>query len=125
MPTLFGVDIAAEVASAMGSELLEAVLRRPTSLRSEDNPTAFSVEGGDAPSPERWECRGMMETGQSRSRDGAIVSGETALVLGGTLPNGVEPQAEDELFIEGHWWKVIEMIERDPAGATYRLRVRR
>lgn len=127
MPQLFGVGIAGEIASALGPELLECKLKKPETrpARSETDPTVAGLEGGDNAGPHVYDFRGMLETGSVTAEDGTIVHGQFVLCLGGTLPEGVEPLATDQVYVEDKWWRVLAVVERDPAAASYKLQVTR
>jgi hypothetical protein len=66
---------------------------------------------------------GIVEQGsQARVGDTLAKSGgRFVLILGGSVD--VVPQVGDRASIDGRDYTLLELVERDPAGATYRFRV--
>lgn len=121
MTKLFGVDISAQIASAMGGLLLPMKLVRVTP----GTRTAGDLTSGTNPSTKTYPCRGVVEDYSLRyyAEDLVQKGDRKALILGGTLPAGVVPQLGDHVVIEGVESQVID-VRRDPAGASYELQVR-
>ena len=119
MPKLFGVDIAKEIADAMGSLLLSAKLIKVTASSSTSN----STEGSTTESSSA--CRGVLEDYKDSQVDGTIVlqGDRKVLLLGATLPTGVIPTPNDKIEIEDTQFIVIR-VQRDPAAASYTCQVR-
>ena len=120
MPKLFGVDIAKEIASAMGPGLLPATLITVASI----TPSSGTLTEGST-SEKKSSCRGVIEDYSNSQIDGTIVlrGDRKVLLLGGTLPNNVVPDVNDNLEIEGKRFTIIR-VQRDPAAASYECQVR-
>ena len=122
MVKLFGIDIAAVVAREFKGKLLTGTLTK----RSAGSRTAGSLTGGVNPSETAHPFEGIVETKtETRREDGGLVTstGEILTIIGGSLPAGVVPEANDRAELEKVTYDLIELIERDPASAVYRMRV--
>lgn len=119
MPKLFGIDIAATVARAMGGGLLPVTLTKV----SPGSRTSGQLAAGTNPTEAQHSCRGMKDTLRSIRAD-SIVEDATAvvLILGGTLPAGVVPTVNDKVLVEGNIHTILK-VDRDPAAATYTCQV--
>lgn len=122
MPDLFGIDIAGTIADAMGDGLLPCTLHKVTSgTRSATDPTAgLSVVERAVP------CRGILEHFRSSQIDGELVKvgDRRGLILGGTLPSGVVPEEDDYFTCESTRMRIVRIIDRDPAGASWQIQLR-
>ena len=118
----FGVDIAAEILSALGPGIPAATLIVRT-LGAEDpaNLTAGRpiVETSHA-------CKAFLDTYDAKRFGETIIQQGTRVVviLGDSLPSGVVPKDEDRMIVEGETLHVTGPIVRDPAAATYVAEVR-
>lgn len=122
MPDLFGIDVAAILADAMGDGLPDAVLIKKT-------PGAVNlsnITGGSSPSPAPYPCKGLLSAVTQGVFDASLVRTKDlqVTILGGTLPSGIVPASNDRLTIEGKTYDVVTLGARDPAAATYTLLVR-
>ena len=116
---LFGVDIAAIVASAIGPGVLDATLnsivagtRTPGSLTSGTQPTTTS-----------YACKGFMDSKNRKERGGQLVDNGDVIIflIGNTISGGsVVPKLGDTVTIESRTYRVGN-LDRDPAAATYEL----
>lgn len=119
MTTLFGVDIAAELASGLEAAggLLEGTLTTVTDgARDSDN-----LAGGRAQVEAEITFRGIVEAG-ARKMDGTRVvwEGDTVLMIAGSFSTiGVRPKVGDRVEIEGVVYNLERLLERDPASATF------
>lgn len=118
MSNLFGVNIKGIVASALGPGLLAATL-----IQRERG--ARSGTAGAAVTETSYPCKGVVEDFALTVIDGTNIQrgDRRVLLLGGTLPDGVEPRIGDRVTIEGGTRTVVN-VQRDPAGASYSLQVR-
>ena len=114
----FGVDIAAEVLSALGPGV-PAVTLVSRSLGAED---PLDLSAGQPIVETLHVCKGFIDTYDSRRMGGNTVISEgtrVIVILGDSLPSGVIPQDEDRVIAEGTTFHITGPIVRDPAGATY------
>jgi hypothetical protein len=88
--------------------------RTPGSLTDGTNPTTVSHA-----------AKGFIETRTERRLGGTLVAvgGKFVTLLGDSMPSGVEPAEGDRVTIEGSTYDVVEVVDRDPAGALFKLRV--
>jgi hypothetical protein len=123
-PDLFGADICGAIFDALGDSMLAATLTRTTP----GTRAGGALTGGQTVSPTTtvYDCRGMCEDYTTREIDGTNVrqGDRKIMLLGGSLPDDVDPQPGDVIAIEGASWKVVR-VERDPAGATFSCQARR
>ena len=116
---LFGVDISKLVADNIGPGVLDATLTVVTpGTRSLTDPTA-----GTVPTTVDHACKGFIDTQRVRNFDGTLVEdGTKKLVLIGDTINGgaTAPSVGDQVTLEGAVYR-IEVVDRDPAAATYTL----
>ena len=110
--TLFGIDIAKEVADA----LTGAGGLRPGNLIKRDGTEA--------------EFQGFVENRTIRSSDGRV---EDALVfaakpvlsiVAGTVADGLVPDVNDAAEMDGVTYELVSLVRRDPAAAVYEFEVR-
>lgn len=120
MPRLFGIDIAGIVAREIGPGLRPSVLTKV----APGTRTPGQLSGGTNPVETAHSCRGMEDT-LSRLRPDMIVKDARGVVLliGGTLPVGIVPQAGDRVAVDGGADQRILNVLRDPAAATYLCQV--
>lgn len=122
-----GVDVAALMVEHLGPRLLPCVLYKPGALEARPaNPTEAPGRGAFTPHP----ARGMIEDYKEAVIDGnSIKAGDRkALLIAGTIEGEVVPEGGpdgDQLEIEGMRYNVHRVVDRDPAGATFTLQVRR
>jgi hypothetical protein len=123
-PTLFGIDMAGVINEAMGADLLPATLTRPVP----GTRASGSLSGGETvgATSAAYPCRGFCEDYTAREIDGTHVriGDRKILLLGGSLPDAIDPQPGDTIAIEGTSWRV-QRVERDPAAATFTCQGRR
>lgn len=115
---LFGVDIAGIVARQIGPGLLPAqITRMVAGARDPANLTA-----GPARTPQTFTARGMWEDLPSSPPPGVTfeLNDRIALLIGDTIAPGGVPQRNDAIEIEGLTLWVVQLLNRDPAAATYR-----
>lgn len=131
MPSLFGVDIAGELAAAMGSGLLPVTLTRPalTDPMVERDPVDLSA-GLALGTPTSYACRGFTDVREDRfGVEGTVIRGGTYVsVLGGTLPPGVRPLpgwgiSITEDGVTRDYTICDDGVSSDPAAAVFRCRV--
>lgn len=130
-PILFGVNLSKIMAQAMGSKLLTATLIRKTQgTRSAGSLTAGRNTGD---STDSYACKGFTDEysqrhqGSARGREDRTLTQEgdrKITLLGGTLPDNIDPRPGDKITIEGATYTVIGPVKRDPAAATFECRGR-
>ena len=116
---LFGVDIAAIVASAIGPGVLDATLNSIT----EGTRTPGSLTSGTQPTTASYACKGFMDSKNRRERSGQLVDdGDVIIMLiGNTISAGaIVPKLGDTITIESRTYR-IGNLDRDPAAAIYEL----
>lgn len=124
--TLFGVDIAAEINSAMAADLLPAILHKV----SAGTRTSGQLTSGTNPTETDYAARGFIEEGFVRegvtNDDGSLVTKvrRRVILIGDSIAGAAVPQANDKVTIEGVKHRVLE-VKRDPAKAMYILSVER
>lgn len=123
MPKLFGVDIAKIVNDAVKAAggVLPGTLTKVTA----GTPTAGNLTGGTNPTTDVYGFQGFVER-KTQVREGRTLVGlpvERVTIFGGSLPEGIEPTTKDRVAIEGAQYRIVEILDRDPAGATYTCRV--
>ena len=114
---LFGFDIAAEVASAFEGQLITGTLIKVSAGAR----TPGALTGGANPTEASYSFNGIIMERSDTRKNGTLVSegGQSALVLGGSLPAGIIPEQNDKIVLEGTTFRIIEVPKRDPAAATY------
>jgi orotate phosphoribosyltransferase-like protein len=126
---LFGVDIAAIVADALGPGLQAATLTKVTNgVRTPGN-----LAGGTNPTTTIFACRGVEVDLEQRFVGVVGGSGDTVrrtdaavMLIGDTIDGGATvPEAGDRVALAGGAARaVVAVLESDPARATYTLAVR-
>lgn len=108
-----------EIAAAGG--VLDGTLIKSTA----GTRTPGSLTGGVNPTTVSHAFKGFIEKRTEVRKDGQLVAagGEIVTVLGASLPSGVTPDTQDRVTIEGTTYDVAELLDRDPAAATYELLV--
>lgn len=111
---LLGLDIAEEVADAMGDDLLPATLYRRTHVDGSDPTDASSV------TTVVLDARGFKDDYKEYQIDGKqIVQGDVKVcLLGATITGLIPPQSGDLVQIDGSTWTIIR-VGTDPAKALY------
>ncbi len=119
---LFGVDIAGEVAKALGPSFLSFVLIKVKAGTRTTGDLAAGVDPKTSPN----NCKGILDSYHERQIDGTLIKAgdRKALLLGDTLPSGVIPEPNDRITAEGITFQVMA-VSRDPDAATYTCQVRR
>lgn len=116
---LFGIDIAGLIAEHVGTGLLDATVTRytngardPDDLTGGTNRTPATVTG----------IKGMWEDLPSTPPPGVTfqLNDRIALLIGDTIPAGGLPLRNDAIEIEGLTLYMVQLMNRDPAAATYR-----
>lgn len=87
--------------------------------------------GGTNPTSASYSCKGMIDSQATANLPGTLVEDgvKVILLIGDTIDNGnpaAAPSTGDEVTIEGTTYVVGEdgSVDRDPAAATYTLKVR-
>lgn len=114
---LFGVNISGLIKAAIGPGVLGASLVKSTPATR----TSGQLTGGTAPTEASYDCRGFIDKQARRDLDGTLIADGkvTIVLLGDTVDGGSTPvEAGDRIVIEDTTY-MIELLDRDPAGATY------
>ena len=121
MPSLFGVDIAQELANAFSGQLLTGTLTRVTP----GTRTPGQLTGGTNPTETTHAFEGFIEDKTEVRREGTLVSrgGKFVSILGASVSPAAVPQQGDKVTIEGVDYTIVEIAGRDPAAALYECRV--
>lgn len=121
MPNLFGADIAGEIYSAFKGQLVAGTLtKRTAGVR-----TPGALTGGTNPSNVVHTFEGFIDNIAEVSVAGtlATVTGEFVSILTKSISPAAIPQKGDIILIESIRYTIVEIVERDPAGALYKCRV--
>lgn len=133
---VLGIKLAKEIAKGLGPIFNDAVLMR--SLRTVRDPSDIAggliTQNPSDPQTQAWTCKAFVSTAsQSQQGQGSVTStlrggglygdlisrGERKVtILGGTLPDDVEPQPNDYVTINGSTY-YINSVNRIPGGATF------
>lgn len=129
-PNLFNANISSKIARGLGKHLLLGYLTRI--IPGVRNSAALTGGETVGQTSQSWTFRGLSEEYDDhelmgfRSRGermgGAIIQGalRKIIILGGTLPDDVDPMPGDILTFEGSAWRICsDGVKRDPAGATF------
>lgn len=121
MVKLFGVNIAKEIAKAMGGGMPKISLIKVTPGER----TSGSLSDGNNPTTKTYTGRGIVDDYEdSAYANTEIERGDRRLlILGATLPAGIFPENGDRAIAEGTTLNIIK-VKRDPAAATYTCQVR-
>lgn len=117
---LLGVDIAGLVHQHLSPRLLDAVLIKVTTT-----PHPTRLTGKPVPSAVPHDCKGF--TGSFKveeTSDDILISDRRITLIADSLPDGVEPDTDDSIYIEGKDFNIQRVIARDPANATWTVQAR-
>lgn len=127
-PNIFGANIAAVVNRALARHLLAGTLTRTTpGTRDASALTEGQTVGATT---ESWDIRGFVDDFQGAKVQGNNAGGPAVYgslvstgyrnitILGGSLPDSIDPKTGDVVTIEGQDWHILE-VSRDPVGATF------
>lgn len=137
MSKLFGVDIKKLIAQNVGPGLLSGTL----SKAAHGSRTTGSLSAGRSRTETPYRFRGIVEdfkvelvvaaerasgAGGRQSVSGTRIErgDKRVLLVAGTLPTGIEPEPGDGISIDGLTLRVVAVLERDPAGATFIIQAR-
>ena len=124
MPALFGIDIAGIVnqSIAQAGGVLDATLIKV----DKGSRTSGSITAGRQESQRPFACKGFIDDRELTRRESTLVqkTGRIVSLLGASLPEGIEPDTDDQVTIEGQTYEVLA-LKRDPAAAVYELLVER
>lgn len=116
MPDLFGIDIAQEIADAFSGQLVPGTLtKRNTGTR-----TPGTLTGGTNPTETAHSFEGILEIRTVRRGDqiGAEPISVLLIIANSVSPAAV-PDVNDRVTFEGLELEITEILERDPAAATF------
>lgn len=120
-PTLFGKNLSGMVNSKMAQHLPTATLHKITVT-----PNTTTLTGAPTEAEKKYTCRALLSSYTEDQMDGTTVQrgDRKALILGGSLPDNVDPEPNDRLTAEDQEWQIVH-VTRDPAAATFTCQVRR
>lgn len=124
MPSLFGVDIAGEIARGFASagNLVPGVLTQ----KVQGARTPGSLSAGRSTSTSSHAFQGFLEEGQKRIEGTRqTMTGDFISILGASVSPATAPRVNDLVTIEGSTFGLVELIERDPAAALYVFKVQK
>lgn len=116
---LFGVNISGLIKDNIGPGVLDATLVVVTP----GTRTPGALTGGSNPTVANYPCKGFIDTQANQDIKGTLVDDGrvTIILVGDTISGGaVAPSTNDRVTIEGKTFE-IQVIDRDPAAATYTL----
>jgi hypothetical protein len=119
---LFGIDIAKLVHKNMSSMLLDAVLEKVVS----GTRTSGSLTSGKNKTETEYTCKGFTDSFEDRRIDGTVIKrgDRKVLLIGDSIQSGAVPEVNDKVTIESKTYRILSIMERDPAAATYVLHCR-
>ena len=124
---LFGIDIAAIIGENMTEDdLLSANLYQRTEGSGEevDGEIDYTAPPGNSFS-NAIPCHGFTESVTIKDTREQILSNDRKItIIGDSLPAGVVPTQGDKINIESTDFKILSLLERDPAGAVYTVHAR-
>ena len=115
MPILFGTDINAEIADALADGLPSAILTKLTRTPAAEGSTAAPTE-----TSMQYMCNAIVEIKTKTFPERQTWA--EALVVG--LPDDIKIKRNDTLRVENQDWEIIEIMKRDPAGASWKCEVK-
>lgn len=117
MPSVIETQLKKIVANAFRGQLYNGTLRRETILGTD--------ESGDPVfgTPQTWTFNGIRDNINAyyAGQIGVPATDVRILVIAGSLPDAVEVLKDDKIFIRSQWYQVRQILERDPANATFSL----
>jgi hypothetical protein len=122
VPDIFGIDIAGIVADATDGQLLTAtVVVRTDTAR---NPASLTSGQGKQDTP--YQCQGLWTDFTTREQDTDMVEvgDRKALLIGNTLPPGIDTDDIHSITMDGATLYVVRLLASDPARATYTFQCR-
>jgi len=124
MPKLFGLDIAGIVDGAIqqaGGVLTGTLIKVDKGGR-----TAGNITGGKSETETPYSCRGFIDDRELSRRESTLVqkTGRIISILGASLPDGIEPDSDDQVTMEGQTYEILA-VKRDPAAAVFECLVER
>lgn len=116
LPNIFGVDLAGIVNDALGPLVFDQILIKISSVRDEVDPTKM------VKTRVPYACKGFIDDFIDGTFKGTTikVNDRKIVILGASLPTGIEPEPNDEITAEGETFSIAsDGVLRDPAGATF------
>ncbi len=109
-------QIRTAIASGFSGQLRSGTLRRPGGASGVDS---FGDEINNTATT--YDCQGIREMFSAfyAAQAGIPETDVKILLIGGLV--SVEPQKDDQIFIESKWHQVREVLDIDPAQASYTL----
>jgi len=127
-PDIFKAKVAKKLNKALGPKVLAATLTRKTAgTRGAGALTAGQTVGA---SEGTYSCKGFTDDfdaskiqngkGGGPAVYGSLIEANKRMItiLGGSLPDDIDPKTGDVITIEGKDWYILDVF-RDPAGATF------
>lgn len=123
-PDLFNANIAGAINSALGPLVLSATLTRHT--HGTRNPASVTAGLTVGATTTAYPCKGFIDEWSKANEPKTLVeeNDRKIVLLGGSLPDAIDPQTGDTITIEGRDYIVTGPVMRDPAGATFTCRGR-
>lgn len=85
-----------------------------------------ALTSGNRPATSTHSCRGFVETRQERRPGGTSpASNAVVSILGASVSPAMEPAVNDQVTFDGVRYRLLELLERDPAAALYVFRAER
>lgn len=116
MPDIFGLDLAGILLDNLGDSVFDQVLTKSVKTNDPaDSTKRITVET-------TYPHKGFIDAYDDKWVNGTTVkvTDRKIVILGASLPAGVEPEPGDKILAEGTSWTIVkEGVKRDPAGATY------
>lgn len=121
MPNIFNANIAKLINKHLGPLVFAQTLTKAVKTQHPtDSTKVVTVETAHS-------CKGFIDEFKDEWVDGTTVkvNDRKIVILGDSLPTGVEPEPGDKITAESKVWVIVkDGVKRDPAGATYECQSR-
>jgi len=116
---LFGVNISGLIHQHVSPGIPKARL-----IKTARRPNPAKLTGKPLITEESHDCSAFADSFKQREiTSDILVSDRKIVLIGDSLPSGVTPDKDDSVFIESEnkTFEILEILERDPASATWTL----
>ena len=122
-PPVLGIPFASIMSGIFGRGFKPVILRRANAAARV--PGMLSA-GFAYASETTWTCRGIVETySATEIAEGlATMDERRVVILGGTLPDGIDPRVNDRVDVDGATYSLVQLDARDAAGASFVFRAK-
>lgn len=117
MASLLESQLKKQVAAAFNGQLLTGTLRKESGATLDQYGDLATITKTD------YSFDGIRDSFSAfyAANAGIPVTDARILVIAGSLSSGIVPDQDDKVKIGGDWYRIVQVLEVDPAGATYTL----